>query len=329
MVTVHDIIALMGQKSTTPAMAELFASCSLGKPPKTVNANQSSKSFTDKANQLSFSFKFDITNEQFYPPVSPKNDDYNFESYLSSVVLFSASRGKKKVPDPKPASFWEGFIAPDATYESLLAFIGADDTKGKTIFRKSLNEIAEVVIWTESKDHAISTMELRLKESREIFSQYNFVEKYTRNTVKPAYSLLVKWLFDHHFLLLPEEAYQESLPANHTTILAFTAKYLRNHIWTNQLIADEILVSFLYKISSNRTIPLPDGSSMNVYIKHLFIQSSGQWDAHQEIYNNRNFEELDAFEGSITLNESQQQHFLQTLTQTFELFKQIPKEDFF
>ncbi|RAJ80212.1 hypothetical protein CLV59_105320 [Chitinophaga dinghuensis] len=328
MVTIHEIIDLMGQKSTSPEMAALFTSLALGKPPKSVNANQSTKGFTDKTNQLSFNFKFNITHEQFYPPVSPKKDDYNFDCYLSSVVLFSAGNGKKKLQDPKPASFWEGFVSPDASYETLMAFIGSDASNGKKVLRKSLNDIAEVVIWTENATNAISAMEIRLKESREIFSHYDFVEEFAIKTVKEAYTLLVKWLFDNQYLLLPAEVYQTALPADYAAIQDFTNKYLKNHIWDNQLIADGVLISFLYKISGNRNMTLPDGQSVNVYIKHLYIKSAGQWEAHQEIYDQRNFEELDNFERNISLNEQQRQHFLQTLTQTFELFKQIPKETF-
>ncbi len=328
MVTIHEIIALMGQKSTSPDVAALFETLRLGKPPKSVNANQSEKGFADKTTQLSFNFKFGITNDLFYPPVSPKEDDYNFDCYLSSVVLFSASRGRKKTPDPKPAGFWDGFVSPDASYETLMAFIGPDARNGKKVLRKSLNDIADIMIWTEDETMAISAMELRLNEAREIFSQYDFVEKYTAKSVRQAYTLLVKWLFDNRYLLLPEEVYQHELPADHATILDFTNKYLKNHIWDSQLIADDELISFLYKIASNRTIELSNGESMNVYIKHLCIKSAGQWEAHQEIYNRSEFKELDNFEGSIQLNDQQQQHFLQTLTQTFELFRQIPKKTF-
>ncbi|RBL88110.1 hypothetical protein [Chitinophaga flava] len=326
--TVHEIIGLMGLKSTVPQIIQLFETCELGKPPKSVNANQGNKSFQDKKNQLSFGFKFDITNERFYPPVSPKQDDYNFECYLTSVVLFSGGSGRKKTADTKADAFWEGFISPKSSYEECLAFF---DMKGEedTIIRKPLNEVAEVVVWFSGDRSRITDMELRIMETREIFSMYNFDTQYTMNKVKQAYSLLVKWLFDNRYLILPEQAYQETLGLDHAALLEFTGKYLKNHIWTTQLVEDPLLVSFLYKIGSNQSITIPGGESVNVYIKHLYIKASGKWDQHQDIYNNSTMAAVDEFESSIHLDEAQSLQFLQTLTSMFELFKQVPKEDFF
>lgn len=315
----------MGLKSTTPEIVQLFETCGLGKPPKSINANQSRKSFEDKQNKLSFGFKFDITNDQFYPPVSPKQDDYNFNCYLSSVVLFSEGSGRRKAPDPKPASFWEGFISPQSSYDECLEFCGIDGETPATFMKKTLNNVATIAIWFSEAHGRITNMELRIIEAREIFSGYNFEVRNTHNTVKQAYTLLVKWLFDNRYLLLPEQAYEETLSLDHAAILDFTGKYLKNHIWTTQLTDDPTLISFLYKIASNRTITAPDGEGINVYIKHLYIKASGKREQHQEIYQNDKMEVLDDFERNILLDALQSKAFLQTLTDMFELFKTIPR----
>lgn len=318
--TIHEIISVMGLKSTTTEISKFFESNSLGKPPKTVNANQGSKEIKDKTNQLSFTFKFDITHEQFHPPVSPKKDDYNFDCYLSSVGLFEGSR-KKKVPDPKPASFWEGFINPQSSYEECLAFFKVNKEKPSAVLITPLNDVVEVAIWFSDDRSSITTMVLRIIETRELFSIYNFDTRYTHNTVKQAYALLVKWLCDNRYLLLPEEALQAAPGYDYQAILDFTGKYLKNRIWTTQLIDDRSLISFLYAIGSNSSSTTSAGGSVNVYIKHLFIKAAGKWDQHQEIYDNQTMDAVDEFERNIHLDEAQSKAFLQTLTDKFALFK--------
>ena len=60
--TITDIINLIGSKSTDQNILQWFEKYELKKPPKTINANQGSKSFDDKQNELSYYFFFDITN---------------------------------------------------------------------------------------------------------------------------------------------------------------------------------------------------------------------------------------------------------------------------
>jgi hypothetical protein len=317
--TFHEIISLMGLKSTAPEISQFFETNNLGKPPKTVNANQGLKGIQDKQNKLTFGFKFDITNEQFYPPVSPKQDDYNFNCYLYSVVVLEVS-GKKKVADPKPATFWDGFINPESSYDECLTFFANGEIKN-TIMKKPLNDVVEVVVWFSEDKSKLTAMELRIIEARELFSMYELDARYTRNTVKQAYWLLVKWLFDNKYLLLPEEAFEAPFSFDDKEILEFTGKYLRNHLWTTQLINDKALISFLYAISSNSSSTTSGGEKVNIYIKHLFIKAAGKWDQHQEIYNNESMDAVDEFERNVHLDEAQSNVFLQSLTDKFELFK--------
>lgn len=318
--TIHELIALMGLKSTAPEITQFFATNNLGKPPKSVNANQGEKGIKDKNNQLSFGFKFDITHEQFHPPVSPKNDDYNFDCYLNSIVVLEQS-GKKKVADPKPASFWEGFVNPQSSYEDCLTFFNTKGKESSTVMIKPLNDVVEVAIWFSEDRSSITAMELRIIEARELVSMYELDARYTENKVKQAYTLLVKWLFDNKYLLLPEQAFEATLGFDDSAILAFTGKYLKNRIWTTQLIDDKALISFLYAIRSNSSSTTAAGEKVNIYIKHLYIKAAGKWDQHQEIYNNQTMDAVNEFERNIHLDEAQSKAFLQTLTDKFALFK--------
>ncbi|MBC9929114.1 hypothetical protein [Chitinophaga qingshengii] len=324
--TVYDLIGLVGRKSTDPAISQLFATCGLSKPPKTLNANQGDKSYQDKQNNLGYRFKFDITHDQFYPPVSPKKDEYTFECFLSSVVLYSTDR--KKTPDPKPAAFWEGFIHPGSSYEECLAFFQASHDPKCAIFRKQVSEVAQLIVWLEDDQSRITAMEVRIPEKREIFSRYDFKETNQYNTIKQAYTLLVKWLFDHHYFLLPEDVYREPLTTDHAAILGFTERYLKNHIWDTQLTDDKNLVSFLFRIARSGSITLASGEKINSYIKILYIDAAGKGAERQELYDNATMNEVDELERSLWLNETQCQAFLQKLSDLFELFKQAPKEVF-
>ncbi|MBC9915534.1 hypothetical protein [Chitinophaga varians] len=322
--TVHDFISLMGTKSTDPAISRLFETYGLGKPPKSVNANQGSKGFKDKPNNLSFTFRFDITNDRFYPPVSPKKDDYNFDGHLSSIVLYSEDR--KRTPDPKPAAFWDGFIHPAATYGDCQAFFSTGNNE-RNIFRKPVSEVAELMVWMSQDLSRITDMELRLKEDREIFSHYDFNQTSPLNTIKQAYPLLVKWLFDHRYLLLPEDAYRETLSVDHAVLLDFTTRYLKDHIWDTQVIDDPELISFLFNIARSSNITLPGGEKINIFIRTLYIEVAGKTAQRQELYDNSSMDEVDALERSIWLEEAQCRSFLQMLSDTFTLFKQrVPEK---
>lgn len=318
--TIHELIALMGLKSTAPEITQFFATNNLGKPPKSINANQGNKSIKDKNNQLSFGFKFDITHVQFHPPVSPKNDDYNFDCYLNSIVVLEQS-GRKKVADPKPMSFWEGFVNPQNSYEECLAFFNTKGKESSTVLIRPLNDVTEVAIWFSDDKSRITTLELRIIEARELVSMYDLDARYTENKAKQAYTLLVKWLFDNKYLVLPEQAFKTTLGFDDSAILEFAGKYLKNRIWTTQLIDDKALISFLYAIRSNSSSTTKAGERINIYIKHLYIQAAGKWGQHQEIYNNQTMDAVDEFERNIRLDETQSKAFLQTLTDKFALFK--------
>ncbi|MFB6456731.1 hypothetical protein ACE38W_15775 [Chitinophaga sp. Hz27] len=108
-----------------------------------------------------------------------------------------------------------------------------------------------------------------------------------------------------------------------TAIQQFTAKHLKNRIWTTQLIEDDMLISFLYKIARNQAMSLPSGEKLPMYIKHLFIQAAGLEAQYAALYNNSSMDEVEALERSILLNETQSNTFLQLLTERYTLFRQV------
>ncbi len=328
--TLTNLTNLIGLKSTDPKIATWFETYNLGKPPKTINANQDSKGATDKINLVSYTFKFDITNDAFYPPVSPKKDDYNFESYLSNITVFSKPK-KKDFKDPKPATFWDGFIHPESSFEECCTFFDNkfhesmyDGDIINVTFEKKLNDTVTGIVFFIADRSAITAIELYIEEHSEIVSQYDFSATNKHNTTKQAYTLLIKWLFDNRYLKLPNEIYSQSLGLEHTELLQFTTQHLRNHVWDNQITDTPHLRSFLYKISSNTDIELKNGEKANVYIRHLYIKAAGKWDAHQEIYNNKNldnwYDTVNQFENDIWLNDTQAKRFMDILTQMFTLF---------
>ena len=170
----------------------------------------------------------------------------------------------------------------------------------------------------------IRTIELCIKEEVEIFSIYNFKENNEHNTVKQAYLLIVKWLFDNHFLLLSEEVYSKGLSLDIQEIRVFVSLNLLNHIWDNQidLFKEPDLYKFLFSVNSNSNIELINGEKMNVYARNLFLQEAGVWEEHQRIYNDAyDTEKLLNLEKSTFLNEKESRAFVNTLTNLYNHYK--------
>ncbi|QHS63239.1 hypothetical protein [Chitinophaga agri] len=321
----QDLISLIGVKSTDPRIAQLFEQNNLGKPPKTITSNQGQKAFKDKQQLIDYTFKFDITNDSYYPPVSVRNEDYKFDNYLSNMVVFSKpARGKKEFVDPKPISFWDGFINPGSSLEECLAYFDnqSRSTRSSTIFEKSLNDIAEIKVWFANDEKEVTTIEIRIIEDTEIFAHSYFNPANKFNTVPQAYSLLVKWLFDNKYLNLSEETYSQELSLDHTDILAFVKTHLKSHIWDTQIKDIPYLRSFLFEIASNSSIKNKDGEEINFYIKNLYVRTAGKWEEHQKIYDT-DILGLEDFENTIFLDATKSIQFLDTLTEHFALFAQL------
>jgi len=324
----QDLIGLIGVKSTDPQIAQLFEQYNLGKPPKTITSNQGSKGYQDKQQLIQYSFKFDITNDRYYPPVSTRNNDYTFENYLYNIAVFSKpQRGKKEFADPKPLSFWEGFINPESSFEQCLAYFDHQfkSTPHYIFFQKQLNDTAKIKTWFSPDKKGITAIEIGIIEDTEIFAHHDFDPANKFNTVPQSYSLLVKWLFDNRYLNLPEETYSQELNPDHPDILAFTQAHLKNHIWDTQIKDIPYLRSFLFKVSSNSSVEGEDGGKINFYIKNLYIKTAGKWEEHQKIYD-ADILQIDDFERTVSLSPAQSREFLDTLKEYFSLFAQLTKE---
>jgi len=324
----QDLIGLIGLKSTDPRIARLFEQYNLGKPPKTITANQGSKGYQDKQQLIQYSFKFDITNDRYYPPVSIRNNDYTFENYLYNITVFSKpQRGKKEFTDLKPLTFWEGFINPESSFDECLSYFD-HQFKGPShaiFFQKQLNDIAKIKTWFSPDKKGITAIETGIIEATEIFAHHDFDPTNKFNTVPQSYSLLVKWLFDNRYLNLPEEVYSQELNLDHQDILAFTQAHLKNHIWDTQIKEIPYLRAFLFKISSNSSVEGENGERINFYIKNLYIKVAGKWEEHQKIYS-EDILRVDDFERGVFLDAVQSREFLDVLTEYFGLFGRLTKE---
>lgn len=322
--TITETINLVGLKSTDPKMIQWFEKHELKKPPKTINANQGSKSFDDKQNELSYYFFFNIINEKFYPPKSPKNDDYSFDCFLTNIYLFER---KKKGNIEKPIEFWEDYIHPNATYEECCLFFDkkVEESSNRGFFSKTLNELVEIRVCMTGDKKNIQSIDLYIKEENEFFSQYDFKEDNEHNTTKQGYLLVVKWLFDNRFLVLSEAIYAEGLGFKDQEIRTFIATHLRNHVWDNQieLSKEPDLYKFLFKINSNSNVTLSNGEIINVYVQNLFLQAAGVWEEIQRISNEDDYkyEDITRLEKSAFLNEEQSIVFMNTLTHFFNKYK--------
>lgn len=90
-----EIIELIGLKSTEPKLIAFFEKYGL-KAPKTVNANSSGKAIRHKEYNIDFDFHYDIVNDAFYPPVSPK------KTIMTLLLIYGISTytHQKKISDP-------------------------------------------------------------------------------------------------------------------------------------------------------------------------------------------------------------------------------------
>ena len=318
--TLNEIIPLIGLKSTDVNLKAWFEQYQLSKPPKTVNVNQDVKDVDDKQHELTYEFTFNIINDQFYPPTSPKNDNYTFDCYLKSVSVFQR---KMKGNIEKPHAFWDNYIHPDSSYEECCAFFGSEGEQSEydVFFSKMLNDTVEMCLWMTPDKSQVRAIELNIPESVEFLSVYDFDEQNEYNTIHQAYLLVVKWLFDQRYLLLPDEVYAKGLSFDNEEIKAFVSEYLRNHIWANQLnlSKEPDLYQFLFNVCHNIHDKLKNDENLDAYVKHLFLKQAGIWEEHQRIYHETY--DTKQLERSVFLDQEQSQSLVNQLAHLFEYYK--------
>ena len=327
-----ELIQLIGLQSTNPKMQTWFETYNLGKLPKTITCNQGDKHFNDKPNLVSYKFKYDIIHKDYYPPISTKNNNYTFNVFLTCIIVFSNyGKNKKKFVDPKPDSFWEGFVNPKSSFEECLAFF---DNKVKEsiydgdllhyYFEKKLSDLVVVTLFYAADKSGIKEIDLELIEHCEAFGQSDFSKTNEYNTVKQAYLLVVKWLFDNDYLI-QNENFPKTLSFDTNEIIYFISIYLQNHVWDNQIKEIPLLFGFLLNIRSSMKITTHNGIEIDLWIKDLFVKAAGKFEERNNTYKPelRNYEDVEKLEKSIYLTENQSKIFFKILDESFELYKEF------
>lgn len=309
-----EIIALIGLSSTDPKLVAFFEKQGL-KAPKTVNANASGKAIRHKEYQIDFDFDYDIINEAYYPPVSPKNDDYNFIAYLKNVYFYLPSKS-----DTRPNDFWDVTPNPLASYEDFENYFGKID---KVYFEKAYNDFINITAEYDVKKRKCVHIAAGIKQEREIINSCFFNPNNEHNLWPEAYTFLIKWLFDHRFLNIDDQVYNLGLAPTHQAILAFVQSQLKNRLWKNQLKEVPHLFPFLKTISSNNSVKKDENKQPVIfYQNHLFLMATGNYEQYKKLYTEDIFKADDLCK-SISFTPETAQSYLNLLTDRFEIFPKI------
>lgn len=315
---VSELVGLVGAKGADERLIEWFAQQGLGKPPKSVTANQGRKSIKDKVRGMEHHFAFDIINDCFYPPVSLKGG--GLECHLQAVSLFShAPRRSAVLPD----GFWDGWVGPDSSFEECVVFFGGqpEDFGDTHMFRRAVGEVAELKVWFSKKKQRVDIIDVRLREDRQFIGWHDFDPDNVHNTMKQASTLLVKWLFDGKYLVLDDAIYQRGLQDMHADILHFVHQHLKNHVWASQLVDDPALRRMLSHTQTSRRLTLKHGEVLELFAGHLYLKAANLWDAYQTLYNDDSPEDWSGavadFERGVVLDARQRQAFLAMLNDAY------------
>ena len=317
---VSDLVSLVGAKGSDLRLTEWFELHGIGKSPVSVTANQSTKSIKDKRHEMEHYFAFDIINDRFYPPVAGPRG--GLVCHLQSVLLFSR---KPKGNVTLPTGFWDGFVAPDASLDECMAFFdgNVDAYTDSQLFRKALGEDVELKLWFCPKKQRVESMQVSIVQDRQFMGHHEFDQANAHNTVKPAATLVVKWLFDGRHLRLPDDIYAKGLADDHAGVLEFVRQHLNGHVWASQLNDDQALRQVLSHTQTSRALKLSNGESLELFAQTLYLRAAGVWDAHQAIYNDDSLDDwagaVDRFRESVILDAGQRRAFVDMLHEAYRL----------
>lgn len=315
-----DLVSLVGTKGSDPQLVDWFEQLGIGKPPVSVTANQGTKSVKDKRHEMEYCFGFDIINDRFYPPVDGPRG--GLLCHLQSVLLFSR---KPKGNVALPAGFWDGFVGPDAGFDACMTFFeGNVDTYTDTqLFQKPLGADVELKLWFCPRKQRVETIQVSIVQDRQFMGHHEFDQANVHNTVKPAATLVVKWLFDGRHLRLPDGIYAKGLADDHAGILEFVRQHLNGHVWASQLNDDPVLRQVLSHTQTSRSLKLSNGESLELFAQTLYLRSAGAWDAYQAIYSDDSLDDwagsVDRFRESVVLDAGQRQVFVGMLHDAYRL----------
>lgn len=286
-----DLIELIGLSSTDPKLVSFFEKYQLGKLPKTITPNQGTKSIIYKPLNISFWFKYDITNDRFQPPISPKNDDYKFVAYLSSIQFTHQDDSAKK-PDPKPQDFWDVIPAPVLSVEAIEKIMGeATNTySDQTIYEMKMDPdtVLKVFYTWDKKKNLSAGSAVSVIEQSELIESVYFESRYNQESFpfsKRCANVMVKWLFDRRFLCLSDAIYKDGLAEDSDTIVKFVHQYLNGHVWNNQLMHVDYLRSFLYYLPSNTNFYDHQNNKHSFYIRDIILICLDKKERFDLLYN--------------------------------------------
>ncbi len=321
-----ELIALLGLPSTAPQMVSFFEQYDLGKLPKTITPNQGTKSVVSKSLNISFWFKYDIKNDKHQPPVSPKNDNYKFVAYLSSI-MFTHTEHSDKRTDPKPIGFWDVLLPPNALQNDVQTLMGnpVDRTALESTYEMALNtdQVLTVKYSDGGKGKLLYSSWVAVKQQSEIIGRNFFNRDHDFESfpfLRRAHTVIIKWLFDNRLLHIDKQVYEIPLKPEEGAILDFVDTYLNNHIWKNQLVDAPLLSSFLYTITTNRLLTAPDGTPISFYIRSLLLETLDQTAAFERLYEDH-FDAVDQFLNHIIFDAPLYQGAVSLLDEKFKLFK--------
>lgn len=310
-----EIIELIGLSSTDSKLLAFFEKYELKKPPKTVNSNSSGVAIRHKEYQIDFDFDYDIINEAFYPPVSPKNDDYNFIAYLKAVYFYLPKKN-----DTRNNDFWDITPNPKEEFEEFENYFGKIDNG---YFKKTYKELINIVAQYEIKKNKCEYVSFIIKQEREIISSDFFDQNNEYNLWPEAYTFLIKWLFDNRFLNISNEIYNRGLDPSHQAIVEFVQSNLKNKLWNNQLKEVPNLYPFLNIIRSNNKIWKDENKNQVVfYQNNLFLIATGNYEQYNKLFY-EDIDKADALCKSAKFTPETAQAYLNLLTDRFAIFPRI------
>ena len=317
---VSDFVSLIGAKGSDPQLVDWFEQHGIGKPPVSVTANQGAKSVKDKRHEMEYYFAFDIINDRFYPPVDGPRG--GLVCHLQSVLLFAR---KPKGNVTLPAGFWDGFVGPDASFDECMAFFdgNVDAYTDTQLFRKPLGDDVELKLWFCPRKQRVETMQVSIVQDHQFMGYHEFDQANAHNTVKPAATLVVKWLFDGRHLLLSDDIYANELADDHAGILEFVRQHLNGHVWASQLNDNQALRQVLSHTQTSRPLKLSNGESLELFAQTLYLRAAGVWDAYQAIYNDDSLDDwagaVDRFRETVILDAGRRRDFVDMLHEAYRL----------
>ncbi|ERJ57671.1 hypothetical protein [Sphingobacterium paucimobilis] len=320
-----ELIALIGLSSTNARLVDFFERHDLGKLPKSLTPNQGTKSIIYKPLNISFWFKYDIKNDIFQPPISPRNDNYKFVAYLSSILFTHVDHSNKR-PDPKPQDFWDVLPSPGLHPQEIEHLIGSplyENEVEKAYEKPEGKENILTIKYTKNgKDNISYSSWIAIREQLEIVNRDFFnrsIELESFPFLRRAYTAIIKWLFDSRFLSIDDNLYQLPLKAEQDHILDFVDQHLNSHLWKNQLKDLPYLPSFLYAITTNRKLTDPKGNTVSFYIRDIILTALDQKETFEDLYED-SFNAVDQFLNGIVFDDNLYKQLSILLTEKFNVF---------